>query len=443
MRKVLIITYYWPPSGGAGVQRWLRMVKHLRKFDWEPIIFAPKDAGYPVLDKKLEATIPEDVLTLRLKIIEPNNFIKKFFFWKKDGEKTVYKFQELKGKNRSLLQKIMWFLRGNLFIPDARALWIKPSIKFLSKAVKKHDIDLVISTGPPHSTHLIAQGIHKRFGIPWIADFRDPWTSLDYLEEMHLTKAARQKHQKLEKLVIQSADSVLVVGRTMHDEYREKYGVHSEILHNGYDEAVPFTHKPPLDSKFTIVHIGSFKKSRNCEDLWKVLSTLVDEDQNFAKHLEIKLIGKTEDPVVESIRKYQLEQYLNHISYIPYEQTQPHLHSAQMLLLPIDRVPNAIHILTGKIFEYLKSNRPVLLIGPVKGDAADIIQECTAGYCCDFEDLSAIRKAVLDSYHKFLSDKNHIQSSGVDRYSAFELTKKLSSIMNKTIGSEIIVEANH
>ena len=429
MKKVLIITYYWPPSGGAGVQRWLRFVKHLRKFGYEPVIYTVDNPNYALVDEGLLEDVPDDVKVYRNKIIEPNNLFKTS---SKKGNK-VYKLQQQKGDKRSLSQRISWFVRGNFFIPDARFLWIKPSVKFLNRILKQEEIDIIVSTGPPHSLHLIAEKISSKFNIPWVADFRDPWTSMDYLDEMYLTKWARKKHARLEKNVITGADEVVVVGKTMYNEFLENYSRKTEIIYNGYEGGGNLNESFELDIKFSIVHIGSFLKNRNCPDLWEVLSDICLENDSFRKDLEIKLIGNVAPVVLDSINSLKLNEQLNKIDYVPFEVTQKYLHGAQVLLLPIDRIPNAEFVLTGKLFEYLKSKRPVLLIGPSKGDAADIIENCKAGYCCDFNDKVAMKEEVLKLYELFLENKNTIESINVAQFSGIELTKKMAVLFDNQL----------
>ncbi len=424
MKKVLIITYYWPPSGGAGVQRWLRFVKNLRDFGYEPIVYTVDNPNYALLDEGLEKQIPKGVKIYRNKILEPNSL----FSSKKKGK--VYQIQQQKGDKRSLIQKLSWFIRGNFFIPDARFLWVRPSIRFLSKILQEEKVDLIVSTGPPHSLHLIAEGLKNKFNLPWVADFRDPWTSMDYLDEMYLTKWARKKHAKLEEKVIKTADKIVVVGKTMFNEFKDNYGVESEIIYNGYEDSSQVKVEISLDEKFTITHIGSFLKNRNCNDLWEVLSELIAENKQFREQLEIKLIGNVDPVVIESLSKNKLNDNLNLIPYVPYEETQKFLLNAQVLLLPIDRIHNAEFVLTGKLFEYLKSSRPILLVGPTKGDAADIILKCNAGYCCDFDDKEKIKEQVLKMFALFLKKENKIHPMGVSKFSNQELTKKMAGVFD-------------
>ncbi len=436
MKKVLIISYYWPPSGGAGVQRWIRFVNHLRSFGWEPVLYVPKDANYPVVDEKLMDKIPGDIETLKLEIKEPSRFLSKLAFWKKSKKKTNYNNQQQQGKNRSLKHKITWYIRGNFFIPDARFLWIKPSVKYLSNRLKKGDIDLIVSTGPPHSLQIIARDLKRKHNIPWVADFRDPWTTMDYLQEMYLSNRAKKKHANMEASVINEADEVVVVGKTMFNEFNDNYNRQVEIIHNGYDSVGTTENQFELDQKFTIVHIGSFLKNRNCDDLWEVLSKLTKEKEDFAANFELKLVGNIAPNVMESIHRFGLDKFLNKIDYLPFIETQKHLYGAQILLLPIDRISNAEFVLTGKLFEYLKSQRPILLLGPSKGDAAHIVKNCNAGDICDFDDKNKIESVLLERYQKFLGGINQVDSVNVDQYSAKELTRKLATVFDKIIGKK-------
>jgi len=430
MKKVLIVVYYWPPSGGAGVQRWLRFVKNLRAFGWEPTIYTAKDADYPVFDEKLFDEIPEGVETWRHKVPEPNKLISKLFFWQKGKDSLIYKNQQQVGNDNSFVKKSLWWLRGNFFIPDARFLWVNPSFRFLKKKIKKGDFDVVVSTGPPHSLHLIGSKISKEFDIPWVADFRDPWVNMDYLKAIKLTKYATAKHQELEKHVVTTASKVVVVGKTMRDEFKTNYDVDSSIIHNGYNTTIELSDSTILDDKFSIVHVGSFLPKRNCSDLWKVLSVLVAKDDLFAQKLEIKLIGNVSPDILNSLVEYKLDKYLNKIDYIEYEKTLIHLQKAQVLLLPIDRIDNPEFVITGKIFEYLNAKRPILVIGPTQGDAAHLVEDCQAGYCSDFDDLEKIEQIVLDIYQLFLKNKNTINSVNVSNYSGYELTRKLAGLFD-------------
>ncbi len=433
MKKVLIITYYWPPAGGTSVQRCLRFVKYLRNYGWEPMVYTADNPNYALYDEALIREIPEGIETIKYKIYEPNNFFPRAV---KSGKPQNGKvLDNLEGKKR-LVTKILWFIRGNFFIPDARALWVKPSVRYLKKVLSARKVDLIFSSGPPHSMHLIAQRLSKDLHIPWVADFRDPWTTMDYLGEMFLSPWAKRKHERLERMVIENASAVTVVGRTMYNEFKDRYNRDSAVIYNSYNEtegfksAAPLSEIYPPDKKFTVVHVGSFKNNRNCDDLWETLAEMVKKDSNFAARLEIKLIGSVASDVLASIERYKLGANLKKIDFIPYRETIAHLCSAQALLLPIDRIPNSEFVLTGKLFDYLKAQRPILLIGPEKGDAAYVIQNCHAGYCCNFGDKEKMKSTVKMLYQLYLEGRNTIRSVNVEQYSASELTKQLAALFD-------------
>ncbi|HKR06499.1 MAG TPA: glycosyl transferase family 1, partial [Bacteroidia bacterium] len=309
MKKVLIITYYWPPSGGAGVQRWLKFAKYLREFGWEPVVYTPSNPENPVEDSSLFKDIPANLEVIKTPIWEPYGFYKKFVGRKKE-EKINTGFLSEK-KKTGFTEKVSVWLRGNFFIPDARKFWIKPSINFLSKYLTENKIDFIVSTGPPHSMHLIALGLKKKFNIPWLADFRDPWTNIDYYKDLMLSKSADKKHHQLEREVLANADLVVSIGNTMNEEFvRSQLQVDSaqlkkfHVITNGYDEEDLINNGVALDKKFSIAHIGTLVRSRNPEALWKSLSDLITSNSNFESDLEIRLVGKVDASVMELIEKY-------------------------------------------------------------------------------------------------------------------------------------------
>lgn len=432
MNKVLIITYYWPPSGGIGVQRWLQFSKFLEANNWRPIIFTAQNAHYPIIDADLLKQVPAGIEIHRVSVPEPNNIIS--FFQKKGNEsKKIYNLQQQSNVDKSILKKILWAIRGNFFIPDARMFWINKSNKYINKYLKENSIDAIISTGPPHSAHLIAKKVAKKHNIPWISDFRDPWTSMDYLKKMHLTSFAKRKHQRLEKSVLQDSSDVIVVGKTIQKEFKEKYNIESVIITNGYSEVENENITSTLDSKFTIVHTGSFLHFRNCDDLWSSLSALVQEHPSFAKDLEIKLVGNVAPVVLESIEKNGLTNFLNQIHHVNHNTAKEIQKSAQLLLLPIDRIDNAEFVITGKLFEYLQAKRPIFMIGPTNGDAADIISKCAAGYVIDFNNTDLMKRQLLESHEKYVCQNNVCYSIGIEKYSYRELTKEVVQLLDKTI----------
>ena len=424
IKKVLIITYYWPPSGGAGVQRWLKFVKYLREFGWEPIVYTPENGEMPSLDQSLMKDLPHGIEILKTPIWEPYDTYKKLTGKKKE-EKINSGFLSENAKTKRT-EKIAVWIRGNFFIPDARKFWIKPSVKYLKSYLKDNPVDAIVSTGPPHSMHLIAKELKRIFQIKWVADFRDPWTNIDFYKDLMLSNAADKKHKRLEKEVLQEADVVLSVGATLGKELTDLGAKRSEVITNGYDIEKNLE-EVALDEKFSIAHIGTMTKSRNPEVLWKVLSMLIDNNEVFKNRLEIKLVGKVDISVMESIEKFNLLDYVRKIEYLPHDEVIIEQRKSHLLLLVVNDTPNAKGILTGKFFEYMSSGRPTLCIGPNDGDVAEIIRETEAGSVFESKDGEALKQYILKSFEGKIAFKTN---SSVEKYSRKQLTKKLVSILD-------------
>lgn len=429
MRKVLIITYYWPPAGGSAVYRWLKFTKYLREFGWEPVIYTAENGEYPELDPANEKDIPQGITILKQPIWEPYSAYKKFIGQKKTDKVNVGFLSEK--KKPALTERISVWVRGNFFIPDARKFWIKPSVKFLTQWLSDNPVDAIISSGPPHSMHLIAMGLKKKLNIPWIADFRDPWTKIDFYNELKLTWFANRKHHRLEKKVVTTADYIVAVGSQMQHEFEEIGARKAITITNGYDTA----DKPDIpggtDTKFTIAHFGTVNKARNPEVLWKVLSALTKDNKAFADDLEIKFIGRIDQAVRDAIEKYELTSYLNKIDFLPHHEVLTMQRQSQVLLLLINNTHNAGGILTGKFFEYLASERPIIGIGPEEGDVASILNSAEAGKMVGFENAEKLRETLLAYYGLYKEGSLSISSSNIAPYSRYELTRKLSGILNE------------
>lgn len=434
MKKVLIITYYWPPGGGAGVQRWLKFVKYLRNFGWEPVVYTPSNPENPVEDPSLIKDIPQGVEVIKTPIWEPYDLYKKFVGRKKE-EKINTGFLSEK-KKTGFTEKISVWLRGNFFIPDARKFWIRPSVKFLSQYLSKNKIDALVSTGPPHSMHLIVLELKRKFNLPWLADFRDPWTNIDFYNDLMLTKRADTRHHFLEKQVLQNADAVVTIGETMKKDLIENSKSHISqskffTILNGFDEEDTFKGQIIPDKKFSLAHIGTLVKTRNPESLWKVLSELTNVEENFKNDLEIKLVGKADISVQDSIERSGLKSYVNRIEYMDHNEVVKVQQQSQVLLLLLNNTPNAKGILTGKFFEYLAAGRPILCIGPPDGDAAKIIFKTNSGSVMDFSNEKKIREIILQYYQLYKENRLKTESKNIESYSRKELTKQLAEVLNE------------
>lgn len=426
MKRVLIITYYWPPSGGSGVQRWLKMSKYLPENGWQPVIYTAEDAEYPVEDQSLMNDVAPEAEVIRRPIVEPYTFYKKFLGIKK-GEKVKAGFINDGAKKTGWKENLSVWLRGNLFIPDARCWWIRPSVRFLKRYLKEHPVDAIISTGPPHSMHLIAKELHKKFNIPWVADFRDPWTDIDFYKDLKLTRRSDRKHHRLERQVLSEATRVVTVGWDCAKGLENHGANNVAVITNGYDFFDISNENYQKTSILTMSHIGIIGANRNPEMFWEAISELDIP-------MKIRLIGQIDNSVIESIKRHNIENYVEIIPYIPHNQVIEEQQKSDVLLLFVNNTPNAKGILTGKLFEYIASGRPILSIGPKNGDSARILNETQSGVTVDFNDKEKMKSVIRDFVEKY-NDNQLItrHNEMVEKYSRRNLTKDFVKLLNVTL----------
>lgn len=436
MKKVLIVAYYWPPGGGSGVQRWLKFVKYLKDFGWEPIVYVPANPEYPVEDFSLLEDVPKDLWVIRKKIWEPYGWYKKFTGKKKE-EKIQVAFLTEKKIRFHFLEDIAVWIRGNLFIPDARKFWVKPSVRFLSDFVKHHKIDALVTTGTPHSAHLIGLGLKRKLGILWLADFRDSWTNIDFYGALKLGSRADRIHHQMEKTVLEQADAVTVVAPGMVKEFGEIVNRRYDVITNGFDEedTLEWKNTEPDRSHFTLAHIGYLTKTRNAENLWKALSELVSDNKDFAEKLEIKNVGKIDRDIVSSLEKHGLMPYLKCIDYIPHQQVIAEQMKASVLILLSNTTPNTKLMIQGKLYEYLASGRPIVCIGPPDGDTADIIRQTKCGAVFDFTEIEGVKKEILKLFKDFSEGKKTTKCKDIQQFERKNLTSKLAGVLDRITDS--------
>ncbi len=418
MRKVLVIAYYWPPAGGPGVQRWLKFVKYFRDFGVEPIVYVPENPHYPIVDENLAEEIPEGIQVIKQPIREP-------YAWASLLSKTKTKTISsgiIQEKRPSLIEKLLLWVRGNLFIPDARKFWIKPSVKFLSITIDKEGIETIITTGPPHSVHLIGLGLQKKTGVQWIADFRDPWTSIGYHDKLRLTKKSQRKHKELEKTVLCAADKIVVTSKTTKAEFEGITSKPIMVITNGYDEALASVGQ---DKSFTISHIGSLLTGRNPKTLWKVLQELLAENEDFKNHLKIQLAGVVGQEVWETMAQFGLDSYVSPLGYLSHSKVLEVQQKSQVLLLLEIDSEETKGIIPGKLFEYLIAKRPILAIGPDGWEAGGIVEATAAGTFCGHKDVATLKSVLLAWFENYRKGELRIHSKGIEQFHRKELTKTL------------------
>lgn len=415
--KVLIITYYWPPAGGSGVQRWLKFVKYLPQHGIEPIVYTIENPNYPKEDASLLKEVPKQVTVLKKPIFEPSDLL----FWKPKGLKNT-------GVSDNVNNGLMSFVRGNFFIPDPKIFWVRSSVTFLQNYLNHHSIDVIISTGPPHSIHLIAMQLKQRNNLKWLADFRDPWTDLYYNTAFKQLPFAKKKNKKLEQKVLDQADCVLTVSNSLKNDF-EKKASKVAVITNGFDTEVLQEESVVLDSKFTITYVGLLPTQSNPVTFFKVLKQLCNADNDFKNTLSLLFVGDISEEVKQTVSQFQLSKVTIFKEYVSHQEAILYQKSAQVLLLLIPKVKKATGILTGKLFEYITAKRPILALGPEKGDLSEIISSTESGVVIEHEKEEKLSTEILRLYEQFKEGKLGVSSKNIAQYHRRNLTKKLAKLL--------------
>ena len=421
-KKVLIITYYWPPAGGSGVQRWLKFSKFLPENGWKPYIFTPDSPSFEIKDEDLLSDIHPETEVWKSPIWEPYT-LKDKLLGKSESSNAGIIQEKTSTKN-----KMLNWVRGNFFVPDPKVFWVKPSIKLLDQKIKEKEITHIVSTGPPHSMHLIALGLKKKNpDLKWVADFRDPWSELDLLEEFHLTKKSKQKYRKLEKEVLVNADVTLTVSESWVESFKVLGSNNVKLITNGFDED-DFDVKELESDKFIIGHFGLLNHLRNPKNLWKILNDLCDENPDFNEKLEIRLSGNIDTEVLQNITQYfYLKNKVKILGYLSHKDVLKQYNSSSVLLLLLFNSESGKGNYPGKIFEYFASKRAILAFGPEDSDTEKLIQKIKTGVFFTYDEME-LKKEILNLFH---NDLNAISSTEIEGFSRKKLTKDLSELLNK------------
>lgn len=397
MKRVLIITYYWPPNGGAGVQRWLKMAKYLPQHGWRPVVYTPENPEIITPDEALSKEVPAEAEIIKRPIHEPYAFYKRLTGRKAD-EKVHLGFLNEGAKKKSWREDLAVWVRGNAFIPDARVWWVRPSVRFLTGYLRGHPVDAMVSTGPPHSMHLIALGLKKEFpDLRWIADWRDPWTNIDFYHQLKLTAWADRKHHRLEREVVTRADVNVAVGWTMAEELKAIGSKRTEVVTNGFDPDDVPSPPVPVDDAFSLVHVGNMTASRDVPQLWPALAELCKADAEFGRKLILRFVGPVDQVVLASIERAGLAGHVERVGSVGHAQAMREMQRARVLLLSVNDTANAKGVLTSKVFEYLAVGRPILAFGPKDGDVARVLD---GHLLIDRKECPADAHAILALFHR-------------------------------------------
>ena len=424
MKKVLIITYYWPPAGGPGVQRWLKFVKYLPEFDIEPIVYCPKNPTYPTADPSLCNEISKQLKVLKQPISEPLGFLNRFL---KSKANTLSKGLIPTPKKQSFLIRLLLFIRGNFFIPDARVLWVKPSVKFLSNYISKHQIDTIITTGPPHSVHLIGLGLKSKHSLKWFADFRDPWTAIGYHNQLKLSKSSQKKHLALESKVLKSSDHIIVTAPRTKQILSGISKQPISVITNGFDEIS--NTRVEMDTMFTLTHVGMLTPQRNPNMLWEVLFELTQELTHFKDKFKLVLIGNISKEVLDIIGESGLEPYLENKGIVPHRDAVLSQKASQVLLLIEADTDTASYIIPAKLFEYLNSGRPIVAMGPKPSDVESILNDTAVGAYFDYRDKDRLKVHIAQLFKSYETKSISIKPKQVQHYSRRVRTQVLARLL--------------
>lgn len=425
-KKVLIFTYYFPPAGGVAVQRFLKFSKYLPQFGWEPIIVTVKNGSYPYYDESLLNELSPNLKVYRTDTFEPFEL---YNLLKGKKGKAMPVVSVGAQQKRSLFQRLSEYVRANFFIPDARKGWVPYAIKQAEEIFKTELIDAVITTGPPHSTHLIGLHLKKKYGIKWVADFRDPWTGIFYNNILPRTDSTKQKDRALETQVLQTADLVTVISSGMKKEFESRANA-IEVVMNGYDE---HDFEQPIEQAaspvFTIRYVGNLMASQNATGFWSALKRLKQEGYNF----KLEFIGRVDDPIKESIAQNDLSDKCNYVDFVKHQQAIKLMQKADMLLFAIPDVKDNALILTGKLFEYLASKTNIISYGPVHGNAAEILQSTGRNNMIDFTDSNESYNQLKNALDYYTQHKQGYKyNNGAEKvYSRKNQAGLLSGLLNK------------
>lgn len=428
-KKVLIFTYYWPPAGGVAVQRFLKFSKYLPEFGWEPIIVTVENGSYPYLDESQVREISPSLKVYRTKTFEPFEF---YNLLRGKRGKTVPIVAVGAHQQKSFFQRITEYIRANYFIPDARKGWLPYALKKAEEIMATEKIDAIITTGPPHSTHLIGKKLKEKTGVKWIADFRDPWTKNLMNEFLPRTASANAEDKALESSVLENADIVTVIGDGMKTQF-DNVAAKTEVVYNGFDEE-DFNIAPISSGEFfSLRHVGNMILSMNVPELWQAISELRNENDAFKKAFRLEIVGDAHASIRAEFEKYNLNDAIHYTGYVDHSKAVAYMKGATCLLFLVSNVKHSEVLVSGKVFEYLATNNRILSIGPIGGNADKLLHDCERDGVIAFEDKKSMKDTLLRYFMDWQGGKGfQYQGNKHLFYTRRMQCKRLAQILDKT-----------
>ncbi len=422
-KKVLIITYYWPPSGGSGVQRWLKFAKYLPEAGWEPVVFTPENPDFDLKDETLLGEISPQLEVIKFPIWEPYQLLDKL-----RGKKELHPGRVLEQKEQGWIEKAAVWLRANLIVPDPRIFWVKPSVKFLTDLVKSGQFQAIITTGPPHSMHLIGRDLRRKTGVFWLADFRDPWSQWEFLDKLPMQNYVRKKHAQLEKSVLKEADVVTTISPTFQLDLKKISGRKIELLTNGFDPSdIPLDFEPiqKKSKSLNLVYSGIIDSIRNPMPL---LNAMKEEFNPMNEDVNFTFVGRVSDQIKEEITSDDwLRSHVDFSGYVSHEEVFRFYQKADLLVLILTNTKNAQGNIPGKLFEYLATKIPVIALGDPEGDSSKILKNTGLDHVISFEDHVSIQMCLRKHFE---SDTKENQPFTIEKYSRKNLSFQLAKLLD-------------
>lgn len=424
--KVLVVSYYWLPFSGTGTYRISKFVKYLIKEGWEPIILTPEKAASPFKEEETDP-IYEKAKVYTTKILEPTHLFNR----KASPSQNVTNASFFLSKDLSLKQKVIRWIRLNLFIPDAKVLWKRFAVQKGKEVIEKEQPDIILSTSPPPTAHLVAKQLAKWSNLKWIADFRDPWTNIFYYEKLPINPLSKWINKSLERKVLEAADKVITVSNDFFpgQEQDSKY----IRIENGFDPDDMPAKKADTsrNEKFTIRYIGSLKNNQFFQTFFEVLKDLSKEEE-FRQNLKFETAGYVDPSIQEYINREIPNLEINSQGYIPHTEAIQQMNGADLLILAIGKGKQSKNVISTKIFEYLMVGKPILAFGHIDGTANTILEETEGGKMFQYEDYKGPKKFLLDHYAQWKGNNTSFSPDieKIQPYNFQHLTQKLIDLLN-------------